>query len=127
MADRVAGEPAVILQIPRDSEVDRQLREEPPAAVAGGEILVEIGATDEEGNLEPPLGGEVVLSVPSPEALAREADEVRRVIAHAGTGDEPLVVVVEAAEELRDEELAPVLEAAGHTSRPVILRVIRNG
>ncbi len=117
----------MILQIPRDSEVDRQLREEPPAAVAGGEVLVEIGATDEEGNLEPPLGGEVVLSVPSPETLAREAAEVRRVIARAGTGDEPLVVVVEAAEELRDDELAPVLEAAGHTSRPVILRVIRNG
>jgi hypothetical protein len=127
VADRVTGEPAVILQIPRDSEVDRQLREEPPAAVADGEVLVEIGATDEEGNLEPPLGGEVVLSVLSPETLAREADEVRRVIARAGTGDEPLVVVVEAAEELRDDELAPVLEAAGHTSRPVILRVIRNG
>jgi len=123
----MAREPAVILQVPRDSEVDRQLREDPPAAVVDGEILVEIGATDEEGNLEPPLGGEVVMSVPSPEALAREADEVRRVIAQAGTGDEPLVVVVEAAEELRDEELAPVLRATGHTSRPVILRVIRNG
>jgi len=123
----MAREPSLIVQIPRDSEVDRQLRQDPPAAVADGEILVEIGATDEEGNLEPPLGGEVVLSVPSPEALARQADEVRRVIAHAGTGEEPLVVVVEAAEELRDEELAPVVEAAGHTSRPVILRVIRNG
>ena len=123
----MAREPSLIVQIPRDSEVDRQLREDPPAAVAGGEILVEIGATDEEGNLEPPLGGEVVLSVPSPEALAREAAEVRRVIEQAGTGAEPLVVVIEAAEELRDEELAPALEAAGHTSRPVILRVIRNG
>jgi hypothetical protein len=123
----VAREPALILQVPRNSEVDRQLREEPPAAVAAGEILVEIGATDDEGNLEPPLGGETVLSVPSPEALRRRADEVRRVIARAGTGEEPLVVVVEAAEELRDEELAPALEAAGHTSRPVILRVIRNG
>jgi len=123
----MAREPSLIVQIPRDSEVDRQLREDPPAAVAGGEILVEIGATDEEGNLEPPLGGEVVLSVPSPEALAREAAEVRRVIEQAGTGAAPLVVVIEAAEELRDEELAPALEAAGHTSRPVILRVIRNG
>ena len=122
----MAREPSLILQIPRDSEVGRQLREDPPAAVADGEILVEIGATDEEGNLEPPLGGEVVLSVPSPEALARQADDVRRVIAQAGTGEEPLVVVVEAAEELRDEELAPALDAARHTARPVILRVIRN-
>jgi hypothetical protein len=127
VSDRVAREPALILQVPRDSEVDRQLREEPPAAVAGGQVLVEIGATDEKGNLEPPLGGEVVLSVPSPEALRRQADDVRRVIAHAGTGEEPLVVVVEAAEVLRDEELAPALEAAVHTTRPVILRVIRNG
>jgi hypothetical protein len=127
VADHLAAEPALILQVPRDSEVYRNLREEPPAAVAGGEILVEVGATDEQGNLEPPLGGEVVLSVPSPEALAREAREVRRVIAHAGTGAEPLVVVIEAAEAFRDEELAPALEAAGRTSRPVILRVIRNG
>jgi hypothetical protein len=67
-----------------------------------------------------------VLSVPSPEALAREADEVRRVIAEAGTGVEPLVVVIEAAEELRDEELAPALAASAHASRPVILRVIRD-
>jgi hypothetical protein len=35
--------------------------------------------------------------------------------------------VVEAAEELRDDELAAVLDAAGHTSRAVILRVIRDG
>ena len=64
--------------------------------------------------------------MPSPEALAREADEVRRVIAHAGTGVQPLVVVVEAAEELRDDELAAVLEAAGHAPRPVVLRVLRD-
>jgi hypothetical protein len=67
----------------------------------------------------------VVLSVPSPETLAREAGEVHRVIADAGTGVEPLVLVVEAAEELRDEELAPVLEALGHTERAVLLRIIR--
>ena len=69
----------------------------------------------------------MVLSVPSPEALGREAGEVRRVIAGAQKGVEPLVVVVEAAEELRDDELAAVLEAAGHASRPVILRVLRDG
>jgi hypothetical protein len=67
-----------------------------------------------------------VLSVPSPETLAREADEVRRVITHAASGVEPLVIEVEAAEELRDEELAPILEAARHTARPVILRIIRD-
>ena len=99
---------------------------QPPPSVASRTAVVEIGPTDEEGNLEPPLAGESVLSVPSPEALQREAAEVARVIARAGTGVEPLVVVVEAAEELREQELAPVLDAAAHTQRPVILRVIRN-
>ena len=66
-----------------------------------------------------------MLSVPSPEAL-RETDEVHRVIARAGTGNEPLVIVVEVAEEFRDQELAALVEAASRASRPVILRVIRN-
>jgi hypothetical protein len=35
-------------------------------------------------------------------------------------------VVVEAAEEIRDDELAAVVEAANHSPRPVILRIIRD-
>lgn len=112
--------------MPRGSAVQVQLIEQPPSSVAAGQVVVESGPTDPEGNLEAVSAGEVVLSVPSPEALRREADEVRRVIAQAGTGVEPLVVVVEAAEELRDDELAPALAATAHTSRPVILRVIRD-
>jgi hypothetical protein len=112
--------------VPRGSAVHRQLHEEPPSSVAGGEVVVEAGPTDAEGNLEAEAAGEVVLSLPSPEGLSREADEVRRVIAQAGTGVEPLVIVIEAAEELRDEELAPALAATAHTSRAVILRVIRD-
>lgn len=86
-----------------------------------------MGPTDAEGNLEAPAVGEVVLSVPSPETLVREREEVRRVITQAGTGVQPLVVVVEAAEEFRQEELASVLEAAAHSARPVLLRVMRPG
>jgi hypothetical protein len=103
----------LIVQVARGGAVDRQLAANPP----GEEIVVSQLAT----------GGEVVLSVPSPETLERESDEVRRVIGHAGTGTEPLVVEVEAADELRDEELAAVVEAARHTSRSVILRVLRDG
>jgi hypothetical protein len=77
--------------------------------------------------LEPPAAGQVVLSVASPEALEREAATVRRVIERAGTSIEPIVVVIEAAEELREEELAVVLEAANHASRAVILRIVRDG
>jgi hypothetical protein len=103
----------LIVQVARGGAVDRQLAASPP----GEGVVVSQLAT----------GGEVVLSVPSPETLERERDEVRRVIAGAGSGTDPLVVEVEAAEELRDEELAAVVEAAGHTSRAVILRVLRDG
>jgi hypothetical protein len=90
-------------------------------------VVVEHGATDVEGNLEALAAGQIVMSLPSPEALAREPGEVRRVIAGAGTGVEPLVIVVEAAEELREEELAVTLDAADRTPRAVILRVVRDG
>jgi hypothetical protein len=108
----MATEPALIVQVPRGGAVDRRLEANPP----GDEVVVSALAT----------GGEVVLSVPSPETLDRERDEVRRVIAQAGTGTEPLVVEVEAAEELRDEELAAVVAAAEHSRRAVILRVMRD-
>jgi len=88
--------------------------------------VVEVGPTGPEGQLEPPAAGLVVLSVPSPEALEREAAEVRRVIGQASTGIEPLVVVVEAAEELREEELAAVIDGASQTSRAVILRILHD-
>jgi hypothetical protein len=122
----MASEPRLIVQLPRDGAVHRQLGAEAPQSVVSGEVVVQAGRTNAEGHLEPPAAGQVVLSVPSPEALLRQADEVRRVIAGATTGDEPLVVVVEAAEELRDDELAAILDAARHTSRPVILRIIRD-
>jgi hypothetical protein len=112
----------LVVQVPRGGAVDRQLSQRRPDGVA-----VDSAPTDDEGGLEVAGPGEVVMSVPSPETLAREADEVRRVIADAGTGAEPLVVEVEAAEELRDDELAAVLDAAGRTERPVILRVMRDG
>jgi hypothetical protein len=123
----MAYQPRLIVQLPRGGAVERQLGAQALPAVASGDIAVETGPTDAEGNLEAGAAGQVVLSVPSPEALEREAGEVRRVIGQAGTGVEPLVIVVEAAEELREEELAAVLEAAEHSSRAVILRIIRDG
>jgi hypothetical protein len=122
----MAYETRLIIQVPRGSAVDRQLSSQAPRSVASGEVVVIGGPTDAEGYLEPPAAGEVVLSVPSPEALAREAGEVRHVIEGAGTGVDPLVVEVEAAEELREDELAAILEAAGHTSRGVILRIMHD-
>jgi alkanesulfonate monooxygenase SsuD/methylene tetrahydromethanopterin reductase-like flavin-dependent oxidoreductase (luciferase family) len=119
-------QPRLIIELPGGGAVDRQLSAQGLQSVASGDVVVEVGPTDAQGNLEAAAAGQVVLSVPSPEALEREAAEVRRVIAQAGTSVEPLVLVVEAAEELREEELAAVLDAAGHTSRAVILRIIRD-
>src|SRR4051812_7734998 len=123
----MSDQPRLIIQVPRGGAVDRQLESaQAPASVTSGEVVVEVGPTDADGRLEPPAAGKVVLSVPSPETLAREAAEVARVIAQAGTGAEPLVVVVEAAEELRDDELAAVLEATDRTALPVIMRILRD-
>jgi hypothetical protein len=114
----------LIVQVTRGGAVDRQLAQDRPASIAGGDAVVDAHAPDSSGRLDPPDVGQLVLSVPSPETLAREPDEVRRVIDRAGAGPEPLVVVVEAAEQLREDELSVVLDAARHTSRNVILRVM---
>jgi hypothetical protein len=121
----IAENPALIIQVPRGSAVERQLREDPPPALSDIEVLVQTGATDDQGVLEPPIGGEVVLSVPSSESLERQGDDVQRVIRQAGTGTAPLVIVVEAAELFRQEDLEPVVAAASRADRPVILRIIR--
>jgi hypothetical protein len=121
----MAAGPKLIIQVPRGSAVERWLSEQPLAGIASGEIIVEAGPVDADGYLEPPAAGRVILSYPSPEALAREADEVRRMIRQEGTSTEPPAIVLQDAEELREEELSAVLEAAGHGQQPVILRVIR--
>jgi hypothetical protein len=117
--------PALIIQVPHGSNVERQLREDPPPALGTIDVLIQTGATDDQGVLEPPIGGEIVLSVTSPESLERQREDVQRVIRQAGTGNEPLVIVVQAGETFRQEDLEPVVAAASRASRPVILRVIR--
>ncbi|MGO9488637.1 MAG: hypothetical protein ACLQBB_06380 [Solirubrobacteraceae bacterium] len=123
----MAFQPRLIVQMPRGGAVDLQLQSETLPSIASGDVVAEIGPTDAEGVLEAAAAGQVVLSLPSLEGLEREAEEVRRVIAHAGTGVEPLVVVVEAGEELREEQLGALLDAVGHTPRAVILRIVRDG
>jgi hypothetical protein len=120
-------DPRLIVQLPSGGAVQRQFATQPPASLAREDVLVEPGPTDSQGVLEALTGGEVVLSLPSPEGLEREASEVRRAIRQAGTGAGPLVVVVQAADELREEALSVVLDAAEHAARVVILRVIRDG
>jgi hypothetical protein len=114
----------LIVQVPRGGELDRQLTAQPPASVAGGEVVVQTATTDAEGRLEAAQAGQALLSLPSPEALVRESATVRRVIGRAGTGVEPILLVIEAGEELTEEQLRVVLDGARHTSRAVILRIV---
>ena len=53
-----------------------------------------------------------------------QAAATRHALGQAVSGDEPLVIVVEGAEELREDELSVVLDAADRADRVVILRVM---
>jgi hypothetical protein len=118
------SEASLIVQLPRDGAVDRRFRVAPPPSVTSGRVALERVTGNAEGRLGPPEAGEVVMSVLSPEALIREEQQVQDVVRHAADTGEPLVIIVEAAEELREDEIAPVLAAAAHTRRRVILRVM---
>ena len=116
-------EATLIVQLPRGGAVDRNWREELPPSIASGQVIVERLEPEADGSLEPPEAGQVVMSVLSPEAL-REQDEIRSVVDGAAAGEQALVILVEAAEYLREDELAVVLDAAGRARRVVILRVM---
>jgi hypothetical protein len=120
----VAHDAEVIVQLPHGSSVDTHLREETPAAVTDGRVVLERLPAGADGTLLPPEAGEIVLTVASPEGLRRDAAGVERVIRAAAADGGPLVLLVEAAGYLRDNELTAVLDAAGSTRRPVILRIM---
>jgi hypothetical protein len=120
----------VLVQVPRGGVLDRNLAANPPPSVIDGQVVIEhLPPEPGPGSATPALGrpraGEIVLSVLSPEALTRDPQEVERVIGGASEGDQPLVIIVDAAEELREDELVVVVEAAARAApRPVILRVL---
>ena len=119
----IANEPSVIVQLPRDSAIDHELRAYPLPSVASGQVVLDHVPPGPDGRLEPLEAGEIVMSVLSPEAL-REQSEVRDVIRQAPAAHEPLVIIVEAAEELREDELAVVVDAAERAHRRVIIRLM---
>lgn len=119
----MAKEVGVIVELTRDGAVDRNLREDMPPSITSGRVVLDHLQGDQDGSLGAPRAGQVVMSVLSPEAL-RDQEEVRRSVAETDTGDEPPVIIVEAAEYLREDELAPVLEAADLADRTVILRLL---
>jgi hypothetical protein len=117
-------EPKLIFQVPTGSAIERQLRVALPRALSGDDVLVQTGPTDEQGNLEA-LAGETIISVPSFEELERQAGGLRHLLRQAGTGTQPLVILVGAAEEIGDQLASEVLDAAREAPRPVFVRVVR--
>ena len=118
-----ANEPSVIVHLPRDGAVDRELHAYPPPSVASGQAVLDHVLAGADGRLEPPEASEIVMSVLSPEAL-RQPSEVRDAIEQAPDKRKPLMIIVEAAEELREEELAVVVDAAERAHRKVIIRIM---
>jgi hypothetical protein len=114
----------LIVQLPLGGAADQNLRADPPPSVRTGRVVVDQVAPGSDGRLAPSETGEVILSVLSPETLAREPERVRNVLRGAPALDEPLLIIVEAAEELREDELTVVADAAAKTRRRVILRVM---
>jgi len=114
----------VIVELARDGAVDRYLRADPPPSLASDQVVLDHIEAGPSGDIGPPEAGEIVMSVLSPEALTRDAQDVRDVLAQAKTSDEPLTIVVDAAEYLREDELAVVLDAARQADRLVILRIM---
>jgi hypothetical protein len=119
----MASEVGVIVELARGGAVDRAMHADPPPSVLSGRVVLDRIESDANGRLEPPDAGQVILSVLSPEAL-RDRQQVEDVIVQADTGDEPPVIVVEAAGELREDELAVVLDGADRLGRAVILRLM---
>lgn len=120
-------ESGLIVQVPRGGAVDRTWREDPegqPPSIASGRVVVERIEPEAGGGLEPPEAGEIVMSVLSPEALRREPEKVEDAVSQAPAGEQALVILVEAAEYLREDELAVPLDAAERSRRLVILRVM---
>jgi hypothetical protein len=113
----------LIIQLPAGSAVDRQLELDPPPSAASGRVVIERVTADADGTIQPPEAGQVVLSFLSPEALRREADQLGREI-RPDDSSEPPVVVIEVAEELREDELAALLKAAEQAGRTVILCIL---
>ena len=123
-------EAALIVQVPRGGAVDRNWREDAvdseglPPSIASGQVIVERLEPDVDGGLEPPEAGEIVMSVLSPEALTREPENVQDALDTAPAGEQALVILIEAAEYLREDELAVARDAANRSHRLVILRVM---
>jgi len=120
----MADDVDLIIQLPAGSLLDRQLREDPPPSVANGRAVIESLPADPEGRIVPPEGGEVVLSFLSPEALRHEAETVMQEISEVDGDDQPPVVVLQVAEELREDELSVLVAAADRARRTVILCVL---
>src|SRR5262249_62104732 len=93
----MTSDAVVIVQLPRGGAVDWYLRTYPPPGVASGQVVVEPVAAEPDGRLGPVEAGEVVMSVLSPEALARDQQEGRDVIQQAPGDAGPPVIIVDAA------------------------------
>jgi hypothetical protein len=118
----------VILLVPEGGEAHHALRDDAPPSLAAGKVVLDpIPPIGGSGRIEPPTTGHVVFTLPSPEVLLRDGDDVRRAVDLAPAGPEPVVVVLEAADTLREEHLAFLVDAAIRAPGPLVVAVLGPG
>ncbi len=122
----MTSDAVLIVQLPRGGEVDRNWAEDLPPSIGNGLAVVDYLPAEPDGSLGPPPAGEVVMSVLSPEAL-RDQQRIQDVLRQAGAGDEPLVIVVEAAEYLRADSTGYLAAHDERLGRPRPDRAAQRG
>lgn len=113
---------SLIVQVPEGGRLERQLRDGP---LARETVLAPVRPVS-PGRIDPPDAAKAVFSTASPEGLVRERDELARAVAAERSDTRPVAILVEGAEELREDELAAAREAADHAHGDVILVLLRD-
>ena len=115
---------SVIVQVPEGGRLERELRNGLLGEGARDTVLAPVRPVS-PGRLDPPDAANTVFSTSSPEGLVREREELARAVAAERSSARPVAILVEGAEELREDELAAVREAADHAHSDVILVLLR--
>ncbi len=113
---------SLIVQVPEGGRLERQLRD---GALAADTVLAPVRPVS-PGRIDPPDAAKAVFSTASPEGLVREREELARAVAAERSGARPVAILVEGAEELREDQLAAAREAADHAHGDVILVLLRD-
>jgi hypothetical protein len=125
----MTGRPYVVIRVYDGGRIAKQLREDPPSAIKEGQVAVEPVRDEDDndgsaGQVVPPGTGGGAFVIRTLDALMAQRIEVREKVADAGGRGEPFHITVESADEIRNEHVEMLLEAAENVGQVVIIRVL---